>query len=231
MSDTFADCRVCDVQLNARHTTARTELTETAAHRIVDLNWADTQLYKHFTQKFSLLVNAFGNEKMDREVNELQKRTNQWFDYCVGSSQNNQTNDTTTETTTNAITNAHTNSNNQAVVNTKKPMIIRLVNKQLENTTCWLLTAQEMDFTKFLRMRQMKDFPGSVFKDNKIYVKERLKISETRRKQILKSKLAMISPKYRPIICKRMDCSEPTTTTDSSDRLVNALKHFTFKQS
>ena len=61
---------------------------------------------------------------MSQEVIELRNRTNEWFDYCVG--------------------------NSELPSKAKKWIIIPLINKQKGNTTCWLLTAQEMDFTKFL---------------------------------------------------------------------------------
>ena len=114
--------------------------------RIKTLNWADVLLYKHFHTKFDKLVNEFGNEKMQKEVDELRNRTNQWYQFCV---QNNST-----------ANKSKSNKNSNST-------IIYLINKQHNNTTCILLTADELDFTDFLRMRQIKLFPGSVFPNNK----------------------------------------------------------------
>ena len=227
--------------MNARHKTAKSDLTETAGFRIRDLNWADTQLYKHFSQKFSLLVKAFGSEKMSREVNELKLRTNEWYDYCVGNQKpienqtksDNQTlkqrdNQTLTQRDNQTLTLTLT----QTIKTHKKPMIIRLKNRHSDNTTCWLLTAQEMDFTKFLRMRQMRQYPGSVFIDTKNLLKQRLRTIEELRKRRLKSKFLLINTRYSRLACKHCSTAltaDTTTTIDPSEQLANALKGFTFK--
>ncbi len=38
-------------------------MTQLAASRIRELNWADNELYNYFYEKFSLKVEAFGREK------------------------------------------------------------------------------------------------------------------------------------------------------------------------
>jgi hypothetical protein len=57
-------------------------MTQLAASRIRELNWADNELYNYFYEKFSLKVEAFGREKMSQEVIELKNRTKFWSDYC-----------------------------------------------------------------------------------------------------------------------------------------------------
>lgn len=81
---------------------------------------------------------------MQREVAELRQRTKFWYDFCVD------------ETIT--------NSDNKK----KSPVVslVKITNKEKNNDTCSLLTAKELDFTKFLRIRQMKRYPGSMFLSN-----------------------------------------------------------------
>ncbi len=190
-------------QLNARHLNAKSNLTETASSRIQALNWADHKLYKHFHRKFSLIVKAFGSEKMSQEVIELRNRTNEWFDYCVG--------------------------NSELPLKAKKSII-----KQNGNTTCWLLTVEELDFTEFLRIRQMKLFPGSVPIAPTLQPKHKLMIKRQPFNKYIRSKLAFIDPKHNVFTCKgclkRVSEMKPQTTTiDPSYELAIALQKISNK--
>ncbi|XP_054169274.1 galactose-3-O-sulfotransferase 4-like [Oppia nitens] len=96
-------------KLNARQKTAKSGLTEMSKYRLRDMNWADHQLYKHFSQKFSLMVKAFGSQRMKQEVNELHYRTKQWFNYCVGNDSIHRNNNN------NSNNNNETNNNNNSL--------------------------------------------------------------------------------------------------------------------
>lgn len=85
-----------------------------AKSRIRQINWADNTFYDYFYGKFDRLVNNFGKEKMDAEVEILKKRTKIWFDYCVE------------EELEVKVNNAST--------------VIRFNNKHASNKTCWILT-------------------------------------------------------------------------------------------
>ena len=108
---------------------------------------------------------------MSQEVIELKNRTNEWYDYCVGDT--------------------------DLPNNTNKSIIVHLVNKQQDNSTCWLLTAKELDFTMFLRMRQIKIFPGSVYLEPNITHKPNYTSKEELRQQYIKSKLLLFDPKFK----------------------------------
>lgn len=162
-------------KLNARKTDAKSNLTLAAHSRIKSLNWADGQLYKHFKRKFNLMIKAFGSKRMEEEVNELRNRANEWFEYCVGSNQ---------------------------PTNNSKSDIIQLLNKQRDNATCWLLTALEMDFTKFLRMRQINVFPGSVFIPSDATKPQFLIARKQRMHEITKSNTFKSDPRLLGLNCK-----------------------------
>jgi hypothetical protein len=51
------------------------KFNETAIKRIQDIEWADIQLYNYFSAKFSKLIEKFGKENMNRELNELKHKT------------------------------------------------------------------------------------------------------------------------------------------------------------
>ncbi len=61
-------------------------MTQLARSRIREINSADNELYNYFNEKFSLKVEAFGREKMNKEVIELKSRTKFWSDYCSNKS-------------------------------------------------------------------------------------------------------------------------------------------------
>jgi hypothetical protein len=150
-------------------------------------------------------VKAFGSQKMSQEVNELRNRTNEWFDYCVG--------------------------NSELPFKAKTSIIIHLINKQKGNTTCWLLTAHEMDFTKFLRMRQMKLYPGSV---PIAPILQKNKLKKQRLSKYLRSKLALIDPKHDVLTCRGcwkvvFEKRPQTTTIDPSYELAIALQNISNK--
>jgi hypothetical protein len=61
-------------------------MTQLARSRIREINRADNELYNYFNEKFSLKVEAFGREKMNKEVIELKGRTKFWSDNCSNKS-------------------------------------------------------------------------------------------------------------------------------------------------
>ncbi|XP_054709248.1 galactose-3-O-sulfotransferase 4-like [Uloborus diversus] len=74
---------VVSFTLNARMENYKKNLTVEAIKNLKEWNWGDQLLYDHFLQKFEKAVKEFGKEKMELEVQELRKRRNDWFDFCV----------------------------------------------------------------------------------------------------------------------------------------------------
>ena len=60
----------------------RTNLTESARIKLEHLNWADVLLYQHFLNKFNQLVNDFGAENMNREVEQLKTMIDFYSEEC-----------------------------------------------------------------------------------------------------------------------------------------------------
>lgn len=94
--------------------------------RIRMLNWADTKLYHHFKNKFNLELEKFGKRRMCEEASKLNFITQKLYNYCVEEHVSN------------------------------KSVILQYINKRVDNETCKFLTMKEMDFTKYLRLRQLK---------------------------------------------------------------------------
>jgi hypothetical protein len=96
------------LQLNGRTSKAKTSISEIASSRIKALNYAYLQLYNHFRNKFSLEVKTFGTDKMNQDIMQIRNRTKEWFDFCVDDTE----------------------------LYPKQSVIIRIMNKQVENTNC-----------------------------------------------------------------------------------------------
>lgn len=65
----------------------RLGLTPKSRQILQNLNFADHMMYEHFYAKFDSIVKAFGSERMEREVRELQHLTQQLYSQCVDSTQ------------------------------------------------------------------------------------------------------------------------------------------------
>ncbi|KFM79924.1 Galactose-3-O-sulfotransferase 3, partial [Stegodyphus mimosarum] len=74
---------VVSLTINARMDNYRKNLSEEAAKNILDWNWGDKILYDTFLKKFRETVKEFGEERINSEVQELRKKRQYWFDYCV----------------------------------------------------------------------------------------------------------------------------------------------------
>ncbi|KAK4321950.1 hypothetical protein Pmani_007282 [Petrolisthes manimaculis] len=58
-------------------------LTEEEETKIAQLNYADLRLYQHFADKFDQLVEAYGRERLQREVDELRRERRRLEEYCI----------------------------------------------------------------------------------------------------------------------------------------------------
>jgi len=79
------------------------------------------------------LIASYGQSRMKQDISQLKSRTEMWYNFCVASENAAQTN------------------------------LIRFQNKHSENSTCWMLTAKELQFTRFVRKRQLHHLSNSVF--------------------------------------------------------------------
>ncbi|XP_077516313.1 galactosylceramide sulfotransferase-like isoform X1 [Amblyomma americanum] len=68
---------------NARQSGYRRRLSDDLAEQLRSLNAADVQLYEHFWRRLEERVEAFGRQRMARELRRLEERTRHWYDRCV----------------------------------------------------------------------------------------------------------------------------------------------------
>lgn len=68
---------------NARAAPFRRRLGSQARARLRELNGADTMLYNYFVERLDERIKAFGGERMEREVRQLDERTQFWYGRCV----------------------------------------------------------------------------------------------------------------------------------------------------
>lgn len=73
---------VAYVEARVRKPTYRTELSEAQKDRLRQLNRQDVILYKFFREIFEEKVKAFGEERMQREVEELRQANARLIDDC-----------------------------------------------------------------------------------------------------------------------------------------------------
>lgn len=69
---------------NARSQESVETLSPTEKKLIMEWNWADTKLYQYFNRTLWKKIDAYGREKMNREVKELQQRNKDLADDCIG---------------------------------------------------------------------------------------------------------------------------------------------------
>lgn len=74
---------VISFTVNARMTPYKKKLSKEATKNLQDWNWGDKLLYEYFLQKFQKAIEEFGRERMATEVEELKKRREVWFNYCI----------------------------------------------------------------------------------------------------------------------------------------------------
>ncbi|KAM4532839.1 galactosylceramide sulfotransferase isoform 1-T2 [Fundulus diaphanus] len=70
-------------KLNARRTSSVSRLDPETRAKAVQWNWADWKLYEHFNATFWERVEAYGRERMEREVKELRRRNAEMRATCI----------------------------------------------------------------------------------------------------------------------------------------------------
>uniref|UniRef100_A0A3Q2QZZ5 Galactose-3-O-sulfotransferase 1 n=1 Tax=Fundulus heteroclitus TaxID=8078 RepID=A0A3Q2QZZ5_FUNHE len=70
-------------KLNARRTSSVSRLDPQTRAKAVRWNWADWKLYEHFNATFWERVEAYGRERMEREVKELRRRNAEMRATCI----------------------------------------------------------------------------------------------------------------------------------------------------
>ncbi|GFU55664.1 galactosylceramide sulfotransferase [Trichonephila clavipes] len=129
-------------KLNARNPIYRSNLTDMEKQRLLKLNYADALLYDRFLKKFDREVEAFGRERMADETAELRKRTLEWYELCVEGE----------KPSTKRVKPKH-------YYNPKVMMFKTRTN--VTNSTCNIMTIEELAYTDQLRRRQMAAYPLS----------------------------------------------------------------------
>ncbi|GIY18349.1 galactose-3-O-sulfotransferase 2 [Caerostris extrusa] len=74
---------VISLTINARMKNYKKNLSDEAVKNLEEWNWGDKMLYEYFLAKFHKTMDEFGREQLKIEVEELQRRRNDWFDYCI----------------------------------------------------------------------------------------------------------------------------------------------------
>lgn len=124
-------------------------------------------LYNYFRRRFEERVEKFGRERMKAEIAELRNRTAEWYDYCVDRRYDDDNADEAdiegdNNGTISALANQRDNGINQRVKH--------LILKRPKDSQCWMLTAKELDFTKYVKLRQLRAYPGSVKISSRAYL-------------------------------------------------------------
>ncbi|XP_068430270.1 galactosylceramide sulfotransferase [Clinocottus analis] len=70
-------------KLNARRSSSVSPLTPELRAKALQWNGADWRLYQHFNASFWAKVEAYGSDRMKREVNELRRRNSEMRDICI----------------------------------------------------------------------------------------------------------------------------------------------------
>ncbi|RWS05272.1 galactosylceramide sulfotransferase-like protein, partial [Dinothrombium tinctorium] len=122
------------LKVNAR--TKKQELSKEAKEQIKALNWPDLMLYVYFEKKLKLQIMQFGEDAMKKEIVQLKKRVQFWYDFCVEKEYQ------------------------RSVYGNK---VFSFKGKNLNHTTCYFLTTPELTLTEFIRKKQLQQFPGSVY--------------------------------------------------------------------
>lgn len=74
---------VISLTINARTDSYRNKLSDEAVKNLRDWNMGDKMLYDLYVRKFEQTVNEIGKRQIEYEVQELQKRRDEWLHYCV----------------------------------------------------------------------------------------------------------------------------------------------------
>ena len=131
---------VVTFRVNAR--IRKDEIGQLAIERIRQLNSADVQLYEYFLKKFKQRLGQLGEERLERDVQQLRDRRKYRFDQCVDTKKTKQTLKSTSAVRLN---------------------IVQFATKKQHDLTCRLLTAKELELTRLVRSHQLQLYPDSVF--------------------------------------------------------------------
>ncbi|XP_077514019.1 galactosylceramide sulfotransferase-like isoform X2 [Amblyomma americanum] len=120
-------------RLNARQNGFRRPMSSKLADELRALNAVDTLLYEHFLRRFEQRVQAFGWERMEKELTLLEQRTQFWYQRCVAQEVAADTRDKDNYTA----------------------KVLTLQRRNGSGEVCFWMTAPERLFTKQLRINQL----------------------------------------------------------------------------
>ncbi|XP_071503657.1 galactosylceramide sulfotransferase-like [Diadema antillarum] len=127
-------------KINARSKTSVKTVTDSLARKTREWNRGDTKLYNHFNRTFWEKVQAFGEERMRREVTKLEEMNQMMRDKCV----------------------------EKVVINDKNvwhPAGINVESLRLKPSAendkdCQLMVKTELPFTTYIRQKQLTKYFG-----------------------------------------------------------------------
>ena len=120
-------------------------MNEIARKRILHLNSADVHLYKHFWNKFQDQASNYNEKLLHLEVKYLHKRRRHWYRKCVEK---------------------ELSSEKERQFN-----VVQFKSKPTKDVVCKLMTTTELELTEYIRERQKRLYPGSVYTKSPITVK------------------------------------------------------------
>uniref|UniRef100_G3MR89 Galactose-3-O-sulfotransferase n=1 Tax=Amblyomma maculatum TaxID=34609 RepID=G3MR89_AMBMU len=123
-------------RLNARQEHFRRPMKATLADELRSLNAADTMLYAYFVRRFEQRVQAFGRERLQKELTLLEQRTQFWYRRCVEQE-------------------VPADKRKKNVFSEK---VLTLQLRDEDDPVCYRMTEVETLFTKQLRFRQLRDW-------------------------------------------------------------------------
>ncbi|XP_042911638.1 galactosylceramide sulfotransferase [Parasteatoda tepidariorum] len=134
---------VVTFKLNARHPMFKSNLTAAEQTSLLKLNRADQLLYDRFYKKHEEQVRAFGQNRMDAEVAELRRVTQNWYHLCV-------------------MGESPFKKGFKPTKHYVNPRVLKIeTNKNVTNSSCNTMTMEELVFTDLIRKRQMLKYPLS----------------------------------------------------------------------
>lgn len=115
-------------------------MSELARKRIARLNAPDLFIYEYFLKRFAERISAYSEKLLRVEVKYMRKRRMRWFRKCVGGE---------SETAGN--------------LTDRQPVAVADQQPRARGVLCKMMTSKELELTDFIRTRQRKMYPGSVY--------------------------------------------------------------------
>ncbi|GAB6022491.1 hypothetical protein CHUAL_006598 [Chamberlinius hualienensis] len=143
---------------NARMESMKVTLEPDVQQKLRKWNRADEILYNYFLKKLIAKIKEFGIERMNKEVEELRRKSKDWYEHCISTSGVSDEDEINSDEV-----------DYKFKVYNKQVMGFRLKEEAYGNRTCEDMAKAELPFTKELLEKQKEYLAISTTMPTKIY--------------------------------------------------------------